>query len=128
MGWVNARYGVDSGYKHNGGITMGLGASQGRLMMLTARKSDLELQLQFINQARMQIANVMIALFPPNADTDPGRVQAQQSVMASVQAQDKMLEMHANRINTQHEAVQTEIEAVRKVISKNIESSFKLMG
>jgi hypothetical protein len=33
-------------------------ASQARFLMLTARKSDLELQGQFINQARLQVENM----------------------------------------------------------------------
>ncbi|HEY9686374.1 MAG TPA: hypothetical protein V6C52_05305 [Coleofasciculaceae cyanobacterium] len=111
---------------------MGLCASQARLLMLTARKSDLELQLQFINQARMSLANMMSALFPPTANLDPNKSNAElefkQAQMANVQQQDKMLEMQSKQIDTQHQAVQTEVEAVQKVIQKNIESSFKLMG
>jgi uncharacterized membrane protein YcjF (UPF0283 family) len=109
---------------------MGLGASQARLLMLTARKSDLELQLQFVNQARMQIANMVSALFSSQANLDPGGPQSQklQSTISSIQERDKVLELQSRRIDTQHQAVQTEIDAVSKVISKNIESSFKLMG
>ncbi len=35
---------------------MGLAASQGRLLLLTARKSDLELQAQSITQQRLLLA------------------------------------------------------------------------
>lgn len=109
---------------------MGLAASQGRLLMLTARKSDLELQLQFINQARIQLANMMSALFGSSTNLDPNsadsaRIQQQTSFVA---AQDKKYEMMQRQIDTQHQAVQTEMESVQKVISKNIEMSFKLMG
>lgn len=109
---------------------MGLAASQGRLLMLTARKSDLEFQLQIIQQARMAIANMMNALLPAGASLEPesGQMQAMQMRMAQIQQKDKILEMQANRIDTQHKAVQTEIDSVKKVIDKNIESSFKLMG
>lgn len=109
---------------------MGLAASQARLMMLTARKSDLELNLQFINQARLQVANMVSAMFNNQANLEPDSSEAQQiqARIASIQQIDKQYELQANRINTQHEAVQTELEAVRKVISRNIQSSFKLMG
>lgn len=109
---------------------MGLGASQARLLMLTARKSDLELQLQFVNQARMQIANMVSGLFSSSANLDPNSAQSQQlqSTISSIQERDKMLEIQSRQIDTQHQTVQTEIDAVSKVISKNIESSFKLMG
>ena len=109
---------------------MGLAASQARLMMLTARKSDLELQLQFINQSRLQLANMITALFGNGVNLEPDSQDAQrlQAATSALQSQDKALELQANRINTQHEAVQTEVDAVRKVIQRNIQSSFKLMG
>ena len=42
-----------------------------------------------------------------------------------LQAQDKNLELRLSQLNTEHSAIQTEIDAVNKVISKNIETSFK---
>lgn len=42
-----------------------------------------------------------------------------------LQAQDKNLELRLSQLNTEHSAIQTEIEAVNKVLSKNIETSFK---
>ena len=109
---------------------MGLAASQARLLMLTARKSDLELQLQFINQARIQLANMVTGLIGSQQNLEPDSPESAQlnQRVEAIQQQDKILEINARRIDTQHQAVQTEIEAVSKVISKNIESSFKLMG
>jgi uncharacterized membrane protein len=109
---------------------MGFAASQARFMALTARKSDLELQGQFINQARMQLANVTGSLFTIGSNLEPDSAEAQllQARIAAIQAIDKSLELQLRRVDTQHEAVQTEIEAVRKVISKNIESTFKTFG
>lgn len=111
---------------------MGLAASQARLLCLTARKSDLELQWQFVSQARMQLANMTSALFNASAsqNLEPGSPddKAIQARISALQEQDKRLEMESKRIDTQHQAVQTEVESVQKIISKNIESSFKLMG
>jgi hypothetical protein len=109
---------------------MGLGASQARLLMLTARKSNLELNLQFINQARMQLSNMVSGLFNQQSNLEPDSSQAQKlnAQISSIQQRDKQLEMESKRIDTQHQAVQTELDAVSKVISKNIESTFKLMG
>lgn len=45
-----------------------------------------------------------------------------------LQAQDKQLEIELKNIDTQHQAVQTEIDAVKKVIDKNIEMTFKTFG
>lgn len=111
---------------------MGLGASQARLLMLTARKSDLELRIQFINQARLQLANMVSALFTQQMQPNltPGSPQERQITAAQgdLQARDKRLEILSKQFDTQHQAVQTEIESVQKVISKNIEMSFKMMG
>jgi hypothetical protein len=109
---------------------MGLGASQARLLMLTARKSDLELHLQMVNQGRMQIANMVSALFNRQSNLEPDSADSKrlQASISSIQERDKMLELETKRLDTQHQAVQTEIDSVQKVISKNIESSFKLAG
>lgn len=109
---------------------MGFAASQARYLMLTARKSDLELQGQFINQARLSLANVTGALFTISSNLEPESPEAQQlqARIAAIQAIDKALELQLRRVDTQRDAVQTEIEAVRKVIGKNIESTFKTFG
>lgn len=109
---------------------MGFAASQARFLTLTARKSDLELAGQFINQARLQLANITGALFTISSNLEPESAEAQQlqARIASIQAIDKSLELQLRRVDTQRDAVQTEIEAVRKVIGKNIASTFKTFG
>lgn len=109
---------------------MGLAASQGRLLMLTARKSDLELTGQQINQSRIQIANITNQLFTVLSNLEPDSTEAIQLQLRvnALQTLDKSLELQLRRVDTQHEGVQTEIEAVRKVIDKNIEMSFKTFG
>lgn len=109
---------------------MGFAASQARYLMLTARKSDLELQGQFINQARMQLAQMTGSLFSISATLDPNGpgTQQLQARIAAIQAVDKSLELQLRQVDTQRDAVQTEIDAVRKVIGKNIESTFKTFG
>jgi len=109
---------------------MGFAASQARFLTLTARKSDLELQGQFINQSRLSLSNVAGALFQIQSNLEPESPQAQQlqARVAAIQAVDKALEMQLRRVDTQRDAVQTEIDAVRKVIGKNVEGSFKTFG
>ena len=54
--------------------------------------------------------------------------QTQNEINANVeilQAQDKNLELRLSQLNTEHSAIQTEMDAVNKVLSKNIETSFK---
>ncbi len=106
---------------------MGFAASQARYLMLTARRSDLEIQGQFINQARMQLANVSGALFQITTNLEPEspQVQAIQARIAAIQTIDKALELQMKRLETQREAIMAELEAVQKVIQKNIQSSFK---
>ena len=106
---------------------MGFAASQARYIMLTARKSDLELQGQFINQARQALANIVGALFTISANLEPESpaALALQARIAAIQTIDKALELNLKRIETQREAIVTEIAAVNKVIQKNIEMSFK---
>ena len=44
---------------------------------------------------------------------------------AVIQEQDKKLELHLDQLDTEQQAIQTELEAIKKVIDKNIEETFK---
>jgi len=153
---------------------MGLAASQGRLLMLTARKSDIEFAVQVINQRRTvlahqttllvrQYSNAMYQNDDPSVlnRTDINDPTTQQVVgalpgfifsdptapantaaipqtpiatgqyeqqMALVQSLDKELELRTRDLDTQHKEVETEYDAVKKVIDKNIETTFKTFG
>lgn len=106
---------------------MGLAASQARFLQLTARKSDLEMQGQSINQYRMALANAVGKLLDSQSNMDPESKESQQmqKKIESLQQVDKRLELQLRRVDTQQQAVQTEIQAVQKVIDKNIDMSFK---
>jgi len=106
---------------------MGLAASQARFLTLTAYKSNLELLGQQINQSRLQLANITNQLFTIASNLDPDSNQAImiQLRINSLQTLDKALELQLRRVDTQQEAVQTEIASVQKVIDKNIESTYK---
>ncbi|MBK8189559.1 MAG: hypothetical protein IPK79_03830 [Vampirovibrionales bacterium] len=99
-------------------------------MYLIARKSDLELETQFISQHRLYLANQVSGLFSQQAQLDPDSKASKvlEARIKQLQVADKMLEMHLNRVTTQHQAIGQEIESVRKVISENIKGSFGLMG
>jgi DNA repair ATPase RecN len=108
-------------------LIMGLAASQSRYLVLTARKNDLELTGQQINQSRLELANVTNDLFNNSTTLDPDsedsiRIQLRINALQSL---DKALELQLRRVDTQQQAVQTELEAVKKVIDKNIELTFK---
>lgn len=46
--------------------------------------------------------------------------------MADIQAKDKRFDLQLKQIDTEHQAITAEIDGVKKVISKNIERSFKI--
>ncbi len=106
---------------------MGLAASHARLQMLTARKSDLELTGQMISQARQYLANMTSQMFNNSANLDPDGKEAKQlnQRVQALQAKDKSLELQLNRVDSQQKAVSTEMEAVKKVVDKNIAMTFK---
>ncbi len=106
---------------------MGMAASQARYLTLTARKSDLEFSGQQINQSRMQLADITNQLFTVATSLDPESPEAIiiQLRINSLQSLDQALELQLRRVDTQQKSVQTEIEAVQKVIQKNIDMTFK---
>lgn len=53
------------------------------------------------------------------------KVQNVNSKIEVIQNQDKNLELKLKQLDTEQNAIQTEMDAVKKVISKNVESSFK---
>jgi len=106
---------------------MGMSASQARYLSLTARKSNLELTGQQINQSRLELANVTNDLFNTATSLDPNSAEAIkiQLRINALQSLDQSLELQLRRVDTQQQAVQTELDAVKKVIDKNIEITFK---
>jgi len=109
---------------------MGLAASQSRYLLLTSRKSDLELTGQQINQSRLQLANTTNNLFNTSTNLEPDSREAitLQLRINALQSLDQALELQLRRVDTQHEAVQTEIDSVKKIIDKNVEQVFKVFA
>lgn len=59
--------------------------------------------------------------------TDLAKAEANyQTTMASIQSKDKRFDLELTQIDTEHTAIQTEIDSVKKVMDKNIERSFKI--
>lgn len=57
--------------------------------------------------------------------------QAVQEINAKIeiiQNEDRSLELRLKQLDTEQEAIQTEMDAVQKVIQKNTESTFKTFG
>ena len=55
-------------------------------------------------------------------------IQDINSKIEIVQAEDKNLELRLKQLDTEQDAISTEIDSVSKVIEKNVESSFKTFG
>jgi hypothetical protein len=102
-------------------------ANQARLLGLIARKSELECSAQFINQARLQLANTVASLFKLSNNGENLSSSTNLEIQA-IQATDKALENQLLRIDSQYRAIQVEIEAVRKDIDQNIQNGFKPFG
>jgi hypothetical protein len=111
---------------------MGLAASQARFLQLTARKSDIEYKGQQVNQERTINAHNMEKLVEQmqqlSADgllDDPNYSTPVQAQLDQKHAIDSTLELELRNLDTQQNEVQTEVDAVSKVIDKNIDMTFK---
>lgn len=114
---------------------MGLAASQARFLQLTARKSDLEFKGQQLNQERTINAHAMERLVEQmqaaaqvNDDgllTNPETYYSIEAELEQKHAIDRTLELELKNVDTQHQEVQTEVDAVNKVIDKNIDMTYK---
>lgn len=59
--------------------------------------------------------------------TQTAKAEAQyEATMAQIQAKDKKLDVQLKQIDTEHQATQTTIDSVKKIIEKNIDRSFKM--
>lgn len=57
---------------------------------------------------------------------DMARAEADYEVtMSQIQAKDKRFDLQLTEINTEHKAIETEVDSVKKVIDKNIDRTFK---
>lgn len=57
---------------------------------------------------------------------DMARAEADyETTMSQIQAKDKRFDVQLTEINTEHKAIETEVDSVKKVIDKNIDRTFK---
>ena len=114
---------------------MGLAASQARFLSLTVRKSDLEFKGQQLNQERTinahnmeQLVEQMQIAAQVNDDgllVNPELYNVIEAELEMKHVLDRTLELDLKNVDTQHQEVQTEVDAVNKVIDKNIDMTFK---
>ena len=63
-----------------------------------------------------------------NTEDDAVAESEYEAKMAVIKAQDQMLDMEIKQIETQHKAVETEMDSVKDIINKNIEKTFKVFA
>lgn len=109
---------------------MGFSANQARLLALISRKSDLELESQFITNHKMYLGNMTSGFFNMQSKLDPNSeaFRVLEARIKQLEQAEKILDMHLRRIDNQREAITKEIEGTDKVIKDNIKSSFGLMA
>ena len=123
---------------------MGIAANQARLMTLTARQHDLELRAQQISATKMTLSlqsqkwatdysNALnSATSGQSGNFDPDAIDNAKATYdantASISSQEKLLDLELTQINTEHSAVKTEYDAVKSLISDNVDKSFNVFG
>ena len=123
---------------------MGISANQARLMTLTARQHDLELRAQQISATKMTLSlqsqkwateysNALnSATSGQSGNFNQEKINAAKATYdekpASISSQEKLLDLELTQINTEHSAVKTEYDAVKSLISDNVDKSFNVFG
>jgi len=109
---------------------MGFAANQARLTAMVSRKADLELEAQFLEQHKLFISSLTNGFFNVQAKLEPDSPAAKllEARIKQLEQADKILDMHLRRVNSQHEAIEKQLESTEKVVQKNIQSSFGLMS
>lgn len=106
---------------------MSFASSVARDMMLTARNSDLTFQINLLSENVLQLQSISSRLISFAVNLLPNSPQAQllQARQAQIAQLSKGLETRLELVKTQQRAVTTEMEAIRKTISEDINRSFK---
>jgi hypothetical protein len=109
---------------------MGFASDTGRIMMLSAENSDIEFQIQSLQQSDMQISNMLMNELPQGTtsqDPDSPQMLNYLSQEAQWNQVSTSLEMRIQQLQAQQKAIQTEIDSVNKVISSDVKD-FGLLG
>lgn len=107
----------------------GLAGRQKRLMQLTSLRGDLTAHAEAINSARMRVISERDALI---ARSEAAADQAERDDLVGqakgLEAVDRLLEVELREIDTMRDAVETEINALRRVIGRDVDESFRTFG
>ena len=106
---------------------MSFAAGMARDMVLVARNSDLQFEINLLSENDMQLQTVASQLISLGVSLATNSPQAQllQARQAQIALLSKGIEMRLELVKSQQKAVQTELDAVQKTISDDINRSFK---
>ncbi|MBQ2871506.1 hypothetical protein IJE86_07385 [bacterium] len=105
---------------------MAFAAAQARLLSLTLHKSDLEYRITSLCNQKQQLATQASAYaiaaqeagFAGNINDTPE--------MLAIKYQEDALDSEKTVIESQHQAITTELESTQKMVDNNIKKDFKL--
>ena len=87
--------------------------------------ADSSMTLNFTNTAWSSISSIQDKYYTEDDAAAKAEYEAKTLTLSN---QDKMLDLELNKIETQHKAIETEYDSVKKVIEKNIEVSYKIFA
>jgi len=106
---------------------MGMCTDMMRLSSLTSQKYDLEYQSQLITDTKMQLTRSASELTRVGTDLDPGSPAYAELTKRTerLHAMEKKLDKQLQENDVRLKAIDTEMQSVQGMLSKNIQSSFK---
>ena len=112
----------------NDAILTSAGDGTGRWSKITFTNADGTLVTCSLTQQTTQdedAYNAAMETYQAKKDIYEKQVADINAKTTIIQQQDKTLELHLDQLDTEQQAIQTELDAVKKVIDKNIEETFK---
>lgn len=91
----------------------------------SGQTTDSALSVEFKNTAWSSISSIQDKYYTEDDAAAKADYEAKTLTLSN---QDKMLDLELNKIQTQHKAIETEYDSVKKVIEKNIEVSYKIFA
>ena len=109
---------------------MGFADNMASLEAIVSRKSDLELENRFLENHKLYLTSLTNGFFNMQSKLEPDSPAAKllEARIKQLEQADKILDMHIRRVTAQQEALSKELESTQKLVDKNIETSFGLMG
>ena len=95
-----------------------------KLASLFVQKKDVETE-QWLDYS--YVSSSVFTTVEDNSEVAKAEAEYE-CTMAEVQGKDKKLDLDLDNINTEHTAVDTEMDSVQNVVDKNIESTFKIFS